>query len=324
VADARRDRRYGGLIERREVVVGEATTSVIARHIPGLGGIVASRRGVGGPWVFPFGEARGNRFFTDTNGSFVQDVRYEPYGEAHSTGRAPGAADYTHAQWNGGDALVAFELMHLGARLYDPVIGHFLSRDPLVVPGTAAKTNPYAFALNDPQNRSDPSGLQSSGSESRPDPPIFPWSGGSSGSSTGATSGGDNPQAPSQEPTPTDLPHCPTPQMITIDLAEVNPRLVARGDDPLRIEDFTLDYTNPDLYREMGLDEGPNPLGGFLPFYQVSSLASTVAGLPGLVRGGILLAARLTPGAGLARIAAVRGQRAEHASCLRSAPIKSY
>jgi RHS repeat-associated protein len=114
---------------------------------------------VGGPWVFPFGEERGNRFFTDTDGAFVQDVGYEPYGGAHATGRAPGAADYTHAQWNGGDVLAAFGLVHLGARLYDPVIGRFLSRDPLLVSRSASMTNPYAFAANDPVNHADPTGL---------------------------------------------------------------------------------------------------------------------------------------------------------------------
>src|SRR5262249_35501985 len=44
------------------------------------------------------------------------------------------------------------------ARMYDPVLGRFLSRDPLLIPRTAATTNPYAFAMNDPVNMTDPSG----------------------------------------------------------------------------------------------------------------------------------------------------------------------
>ena len=57
-------------------------------------------------------------------------------------------------QWNGGDLLAAFGVVNLGARVYDPVIGRFLSRDPIL----QAKS-PYAFAGNDPVNRSDPTGM---------------------------------------------------------------------------------------------------------------------------------------------------------------------
>jgi RHS repeat-associated protein len=159
VADTRHDRHYGRLIERHDAVVGGSTQSYIARQIPGARSIVASRRGNGNDWIFYFGEARGNRFFTDQNGAFLQDVDYQPFGEAKSSGAQPGSQEYTSAQWNGGDALAAFGLSYLGARLYDPVIGRFLSRDPLLVSRTAATTNPYAFAMNDPVNRADSTGL---------------------------------------------------------------------------------------------------------------------------------------------------------------------
>jgi RHS repeat-associated protein len=158
-ADTRHDRRYGGLIAWRDERSGASTTSVLSRTIPGPDGFQATRHGAAGPWVFAFGEARGNRFFTDDTGAFVQDVDYKPYGEATSTGAQPGSPLYSNEQWNGGDALAALGIDHLGARLYDPVIGRFLSRDPLLIPRTAATTHPYAFAMNDPVNGSDPSGL---------------------------------------------------------------------------------------------------------------------------------------------------------------------
>jgi RHS repeat-associated protein len=165
--DTRRDRRYGGLIEQRDAVSSGSTTSFVTRQIPGPGGIVASRRGPGNEWVFEFGELRGNRFFTDQNGAFVQDVEYQPFGEATSNGTPAGTSSYTSYQWNAGDALPAFGLSHLGARLYDPVIGRFLSRDPLLIPRTAATTNPYSFAMNDPLNAADPSGLCAGGIDSK-------------------------------------------------------------------------------------------------------------------------------------------------------------
>ena len=89
--NTRHDRRYGGLIERRDAIVNGSATSVIVRQIPGAGGPVASKRGQ--TWVFPFAEQRGSRHFVDKNGVFVQDVSYQPYGEATSTGAQPGVGD---------------------------------------------------------------------------------------------------------------------------------------------------------------------------------------------------------------------------------------
>lgn len=176
--DLRRDRRFGNLVERRDQMVGGKMQSVVVRNVPGDAGVVAMRRGPDAKWIFAHGEQRGSRWLTDESGAFVQDVDYRPYGEAASTGSQPGSAEYTTWQWNGGDALAAFGVSHLGARLYDPVIGRFLSRDPMQVQRTAATSNPYAFALGDPWNRSDPSGLDVGCS---PDgsgcggPGIFDW-----------------------------------------------------------------------------------------------------------------------------------------------------
>jgi RHS repeat-associated protein len=161
--DTRHDKHFGELIYQRDEMVNNTKKSVITRSIPGPSGLIATRHGPGAhdPWTFTFGDGRGNRFFTDHMGAFVQEVSYQPYGEvASASGAQPGAQQYTNAQWNGGDALAAFGLSQLGARLYDPVIGRFLSRDPLLIPRTAATTNPYAFANNDPVNQSDPTGLQ--------------------------------------------------------------------------------------------------------------------------------------------------------------------
>jgi RHS repeat-associated protein len=166
--DTRHDHHFGALITKRDEVVAGTRTSVLTRAIPGPG-VIATRHGATATptatWTFAFGEGRGNRFFTDQHGAFVQDVAYQPYGEATSTGAQPGAPTYSSAQWNGGDHLAALGLVQLGARLYDPVLGRFLSRDPLLIPRTAATTNPYAFAMNDPVNSADPGGLDNLGDE---------------------------------------------------------------------------------------------------------------------------------------------------------------
>ncbi|MGY0460322.1 ricin-type beta-trefoil lectin domain protein [Kitasatospora sp. cg17-2] len=47
----------------------------------------------------------------------------------------------------------------LGARNYDPVLGRFLTVDPLLAAGNPDQMGGYSYSSNDPINRSDPSGL---------------------------------------------------------------------------------------------------------------------------------------------------------------------
>ena len=49
---------------------------------------------------------------------------------------------------------------HLGAREYDPTIGRFISVDPLMRISDPQQWNGYAYAGNNPETNSDPSGLQ--------------------------------------------------------------------------------------------------------------------------------------------------------------------
>ena len=50
-------------------------------------------------------------------------------------------------------------LVDLGARYYDPVLGRFLSPDPLNVQVTAQSANAYAYSNNNPVTYTDPTGL---------------------------------------------------------------------------------------------------------------------------------------------------------------------
>jgi RHS repeat-associated protein len=158
----RHDQHYGDFITRRSQTGQSQSASFISRQFPGPG-LTISRRGSQGPWVFKFSEPQGTRFTTDENGQFLQDVSYSPYGASTSSGASEGSSTFTPDQWNDGDALDSFGLVQLGKRIYDPAIGRFLSRDPLMIPRTSATTNPYAFAMNDPLNLSDPSGMDSCG-----------------------------------------------------------------------------------------------------------------------------------------------------------------
>ncbi|MFC9282292.1 RHS repeat-associated core domain-containing protein [Streptomyces collinus] len=50
-------------------------------------------------------------------------------------------------------------LTYVGARQYDPVIGRFVSVDPVLAPNDAQSLNGYTYADNNPVTESDPSGL---------------------------------------------------------------------------------------------------------------------------------------------------------------------
>lgn len=121
----------------------------------------------------------------------------DPFG--NSRGGSPAWSDdrgYLHAP------VSAFSgLTQLGARVYDPTIGRFLSVDPVLEATNPLQNNGYAYAQNDPITRSDPTGLLTSeqtvcsipGNECG----IYaknPGSGssGSSGSSGGSGSGGSS------------------------------------------------------------------------------------------------------------------------------------
>mgnify|MGYP000650346568 CR=1 FL=1 len=156
--EVRHDKHFGSFVEVRD----ESGAPVVVRTVAGPGGMLAKRHGASAasPWTFTFGEARGARFVTDQTGKVVQDVDYAAFGQASSTGASVGSQTYENHQWNDGDALTALGLSQLGARIYDPALGRFLSRDPLLDTGSARAANPYTFALNDPINFTDPTGLE--------------------------------------------------------------------------------------------------------------------------------------------------------------------
>jgi RHS repeat-associated protein len=62
------------------------------------------------------------------------------------------------------DSRVARGLYYLRARYYDPALGRFLSRDPFMgLVNSPQSLNRYVYAVNNPVNLRDPSGMQGGG-----------------------------------------------------------------------------------------------------------------------------------------------------------------
>ncbi|MFE0271633.1 RHS repeat-associated core domain-containing protein [Streptomyces sp. NPDC058992] len=86
----------------------------------------------------------------------VSQRRFDPYGveRGQATGSWPGEKGFV-----GGTIDKSTGLTHLGAREYDPVMGKFISVDPVIDYTSPQQINGYAYANNNPVTLSDPSGL---------------------------------------------------------------------------------------------------------------------------------------------------------------------
>jgi len=94
------------------------------------------------------------RAITNASGAVVQRITYRPFGqklsETSSHEESKGFIGERHDAETG--------LMYLNARYYDPEIARFISPDWWHPAQEGVGTNRYAYAFNDPVNKSDPNG----------------------------------------------------------------------------------------------------------------------------------------------------------------------
>ncbi|WP_282693394.1 ricin-type beta-trefoil lectin domain protein [Streptomyces sp. CC208A] len=92
------------------------------------------------------------------SGMPVRVRKQDPFGNQRAADTA-GQNLQTHKGFLGKTRDDASGFQPLGARLYDPVVGRFLSADPLLDLNDPLQANGYAYAQNNPVTYSDPSGL---------------------------------------------------------------------------------------------------------------------------------------------------------------------
>ncbi len=158
----------------------EVTNGVVTKYlgVDGLGVIAKQVTGGPDPGLFWLHTDRlgsiqavtSGQTATRTAGTVVFRRTYRPYGETLGQGGAHTESRGWIDQRNDGET----GLTYLHARYYDSRKGVFLSPDPI---GVAGGMNLYGYAVGDPINLSDPTGLWPHiGQPQPPPPPKFPSS----------------------------------------------------------------------------------------------------------------------------------------------------
>lgn len=92
------------------------------------------------------------RMVTDESKNIITDATYEPFGESTVTGEE----SYLYT----GKEKDSTDLYYYGARYYDPGLGRFITRDPIVGKKAIPQSlNRYTYCLNNPVKMIDPTGM---------------------------------------------------------------------------------------------------------------------------------------------------------------------
>lgn len=88
----------------------------------------------------------------NSSGSLTASTAYDSFGNA-TTANFPTRYQFTGREFDNLSGLYYYR-----ARFYDANLGRFISEDPIGFPG--GDVNPYGYVWNNPQNFTDPMGLE--------------------------------------------------------------------------------------------------------------------------------------------------------------------
>lgn len=102
-----------------------------------------------------------------SNGQREQEMSFDVFGARRNASTwarehhriASFTSSITLRGYTGHEQLDELALVHMGGRIYDPVIGRFLQADPFIQqPNNIQSFNRYSYVMNNPLNKTDPSG----------------------------------------------------------------------------------------------------------------------------------------------------------------------
>ncbi len=106
---------------------------------------------------------------TDAAGLIREKLEYDPWGKRRSTVdniTTPDTLDgkTDNRGFTNHEMLDQLDLVHMNGRVYDPMIGKFMSGDPIITdPTNGQRYNRYSYVLNNPTNLMDPTGFMEEG-----------------------------------------------------------------------------------------------------------------------------------------------------------------
>ena len=105
---------------------------------------------------------------TDEAGQVAERLSFDPHGQRRLTDWLPApfplSGQETPRGFTGHEHLDGVGLIHMNGRVYDPLLGRFLSADPIVqFPKSTQGLNRYTYTNNNPLSFTDPSGFFSLG-----------------------------------------------------------------------------------------------------------------------------------------------------------------
>jgi RHS repeat-associated protein len=101
---------------------------------------------------------------TNEAGQVVERLAYDPWGKRRDANGLEDKSDSLVGQttdrgYTEHEHLDEIGLIHMNGRVYDPLIGRFMSADPFIQsPGNLQSFNRYAYVMNNPLAYTDPSG----------------------------------------------------------------------------------------------------------------------------------------------------------------------
>ena len=153
---------YAGMME---TVIDAASNVTVKTYWPGGLGVDIDKGGTTKTYWTPKDRLGSVMAYVDQTSAVVEQMDYDAWGRRRNTtgiGIPDTLTGFTDDKgFTGQEMLDNVQLVHLNGRVYDPLIGRFLSADPEVqAPEHSQSYNRYTYVWNNPTNMTDPTGFE--------------------------------------------------------------------------------------------------------------------------------------------------------------------